>query len=106
MKTRNEFAFEFQKRLVPMVAEEVITSDAANMLTGMVSDLLADYALAVADQLVEKYLAWEQMNDGKDESLYSLGLRKAVDILIEIDPTMGNKELVDGYLKELEDEKE
>jgi hypothetical protein len=104
MKTRNEFAFEFQKQLMPMVAEEVLTEQAATMLAGMVSDLLADYALAVADQLVEKYLAWEEMSTEKDETLYSLGLRKAVDILIEIDPTMGNKELVDQYLKELEEE--
>jgi len=104
MKTRNEFAFEFQKKLMPMVVEEVLTEQAATMLAGMVSDLLADYALAVADQLVEKYLAWEEMSNDKDETLYSLGLRKAVDILIEIDPTMGNKELVDQYLKELEQE--
>jgi len=104
MKTRNEFAFEFQKQLMPMVAEEVLTEQAVTMLAGMVSDLLADYALAVADQLVEKYLAWEEINSGKDESLYSLGLRKAVDILIEIDPTAGSKEAAEKYLKELEEE--
>lgn len=102
MKTRNDFAFEFQKQLAPMVAEDILTSQAAHMMTAMVGDLLMDYADSLTDQIAEKYREWESRIGDDDPTLYTLGLRHAVDVITENDPTSKSKFTADEYLKEIE----
>lgn len=102
MQNRNDFAFEFQKQLMPMVAEDVLSSQAAHMITQMVAETLSQYAQAMADQLEEKYRSWEEVMEADDTSLYTLGLRHARDLLLEQDTNERAKTLATQYEKELE----
>jgi hypothetical protein len=109
MKTRNDFAFEFQKQLSPMVAENILTSQAAHMMTQIVADLLANYASSIQDQIQERYSEWEEKFGENDQTFYTLGLRHAGDIVTEDDPMLRARKLADEYQKEIDgdlDEKE
>lgn len=106
MKTRNDFAFEFQKQLAPMVAEEVLSSQVAHLITQMVAGTLSDYANSIAEQLEVRYREWEKLMDSSDQSLYTLGLRHARDLLLEQNFDERSATLATQYEKELEDESE
>lgn len=106
MQSRRDFAFEFQKRLAPMVAEEVISSDNASLVSQMVGDILDEYANALAMTLTERYKVWERSVGVNDDSLYSLGLRHATDLILEIDSTERAPVLAAQYERELESDNE
>jgi hypothetical protein len=80
--TPAEYAFEFQKQLAPMVAEEIISPTASTMITQMVGDLLLDFANDAASQIEERYREWELVMDENDKTLYTLGLRHAKDMIL------------------------
>lgn len=102
MKTRNDFAFEFQKQLAPMVTENVLTSQAAHLMTQMVADLLASYAVSIQEQIQERYSEWEEKFGDNDQTFYTLGLRHAGDIVTEDNPMIRARELADKYQKEID----
>jgi hypothetical protein len=106
MKTRNDFAFEFQKQLAPMVEEQVLSSQAAHLLTQMVGDMLVQYSNALTEQFAQRYRDWESRVGEDTTTLYSLGLRHATDIVLEIDGISEAKKTADAYLRELEELKE
>lgn len=97
---RLEVAFEFQKQLNPLVAEQVITAGAADMLVGMFSDLLIEYSDRVAEGLHGLARNWEAKVGPDDDRLYSLGIRHAVDYVYGYDAA----EKRNAELKEQEDE--
>lgn len=53
---------------------------------------LTEWRDAIASQLKEKATAWEQKMDDGDATLYSLGLRHAIDVVMNYDPTTDQKE--------------
>lgn len=87
VSVRSALAFEFQKSLLPMVAEQLIAPEAAVMLTEKVVEVLGDYSEEIAEKLRTMISEWESVMDEDDKTLYSLGLRRAVDIVLEKDPT-------------------
>lgn len=87
VSVRSALAFEFQKSLLPMVAEQLIAPEAAVMLTEKVVEALSDYSEEIAEKLRTMISEWESVMDEDDKTLYSLGLRRAVDIVLEKDPT-------------------
>lgn len=84
---RSSLAFEFQKSLLPMVAEQLIAPEAAVMLTEKVVEALESYGQEIAEKLQTMITDWESVMDEDDKTLYSLGLRRAVDVVLEKDST-------------------
>jgi hypothetical protein len=85
--TRNDAVFRFQKALLPMVAEQLIHTDAAAILIREMGDCLDLYREGLELELMRKINDWEGAMTERDTSLYSLGLRHAVDLITEFDPT-------------------
>jgi hypothetical protein len=85
--TRNDATFRFQKALFPMIAEQLIHADAAAILIREMGDCLDLYREGLELELMRKINEWETGMGEADHSLYSLGLRHAVDLITEFDPT-------------------
>jgi hypothetical protein len=101
VQIRNDLALDFQKKLSSSVSEDVLSSQVLHLLTQMVAETLTEYANLVAEKLEEKYRHWEDVMDGEDTSLYTLGLRHARDILLEQSTDDRAKVLAVQYEKEL-----
>lgn len=87
ISVRSALAFEFQKWLLPMVAEQMVAPEAAVILTDKVSEILEEYGQEIAGKLQSMITDWESVMDEDDKTLYSLGLRRAVDVVTERDST-------------------
>lgn len=46
---------------------------------------LAEWKDSIVLQLEKKIMHWDQIQDGKDDTLYTLGLRQAIDLLNNYD---------------------
>jgi hypothetical protein len=90
VKVREEQAFEFQKSLLHLQAEGFLSDEAAKLVTHLFNDNLDEYRVLIVDTLKEKIASWENGMGEDDKSLYSLGLRRAVDLIEESDPTEGS----------------
>jgi hypothetical protein len=53
---------------------------------------LAEWRNAIVSQLKDKATSWEEKMDDGDATLYSLGLRHAIDVVSNYDPTTDQKE--------------
>ena len=84
---KQDFAFEFQKSLLPMIAEELISPEGAVILTDKVTEMLDNYSEKIAEKLQTMISDWEAVMDEDDKTLYSLGLRRAVDVVLERNAT-------------------
>ena len=84
---KQEITFEFQKALLPMVAEQFITADGATVVVDKFIELLDKYSDEVAERLRSLATDWEAKMGENDKTLYSLGVRHAVDLVTEFDPT-------------------
>jgi hypothetical protein len=84
---RQEQAFEFQKSLMHLKAEGYLTEDAATRVAHLFVDHLDQYCTKVVDVIKEKVIVWEAGMGEDDKTLYSLGLRRAMDVITETDPT-------------------
>jgi acid phosphatase class B len=63
--------------LEPMLKDNINFDDVVDVI-----DLaLTEWKNSVVDQLVDKRLFWDKMNEGSDETLYTLGLRQAIDLI-------------------------
>lgn len=82
---RQEAAFEFQKALTPLVAEQFITHDGANVILDLFIEHFDRYLNSVEDTLIKMVKDWE-VKLLEDDTLYSLGLRHALDVLAGEDP--------------------
>lgn len=89
--TKREIAFEFQKGLAPLVAEGVLSKMAVPILMDMMTDALDQYTDSLIEMFNERIHDWES-KAYDDVTLYSLGLRHAVDYISGEDP--------DRYLSE------
>lgn len=90
--TKKEICFEFQKKLAPLVTEGVVTSMSVPIIVQMAIDALEQHSDSIIETLMERIKSWET-DVANDKTLYSLGLRHAVDILQEEDP---DRFLVEG----------
>lgn len=88
---KHEIAFEFQKGLTPLVAEGVVSQMAVPLLMAMVTDALDQHSDSLVDTFNRRIHDWES-KAVDDVTLYSLGLRHAVDLIMEENP--------DRFLKE------
>ena len=82
---KHEIAFEFQKGLTPLVAEGIVSQMAVPLLMAMVTDALDQHSDSLVDMFNERIRDWET-KAVDDVTLYSLGLRHAVDLILEEDP--------------------
>lgn len=83
--SKQEVAFEFQKSLKPLVAEQFLTSDGADQVLRLFLQHLDNYAEDLTSEIESQIKEWE-LRLPDDDSLYSLGMRHALDILTEQDP--------------------
>ncbi len=102
MKSRSDYALEFQRQLMAMTAEEIMSREIAELMVGTVADMLIRYSDELVEQMEIRQREWETKFGDDDKSFYSLGLRHAIDIVTGIDPTANSKATADAYLKELE----
>lgn len=84
---RKEQAFEFQKSLMHLQAEGYLSNEAATRVVHLFIENLDDYCRKVVEVLADKVSVWESGMGEDDKSLYSLGLRRAIDVITEFDPT-------------------
>jgi hypothetical protein len=54
---------------------------------------LTEWRDAIAEELHKKATTWETKMDDGDTTLYSLGLRHAVDLVLNYDPTIEQEEV-------------
>ena len=82
---KHEIAFEFQKALKPLVAEQFLTNDGAHVVLDMFIEHLDKFIESNEKILVKMIKDWE-VRLLEDDTLYSLGLRHALDVLAGEDP--------------------
>ena len=83
--TRQEAAFEFQKALRPLVAEGFLTDQGAAVVLDLFITHLDNYSDSIANTLEDMIRKWE-VNQFDDATLYSLGLRHALDVMDDMNP--------------------
>lgn len=93
---KQEITFEFQKSLIPMVAEQFVTSDGAAVIVDKFIEMLDRYSEEVAERLHSLAINWESRMGENDKTLYSLGVRHAIDVLTEKDPTTASTDEADS----------
>lgn len=84
---REQRVFEFQKSLMPLEAEGFLSSEASRQAVLLFKEHLDAYCDDLTDALRERVVIWESGMGEDDKSLYSLGLRRAIDLISETDPT-------------------
>lgn len=97
---KHEIVFEFQKAMTPLTAEGVVSDMATPVLIGLVSDALDQYSASIVATLNLRIQDWEK-KELEDPTLYSLGLRHAVDVILEDDPYERAAILAKQYEREL-----
>jgi len=70
-----------------MIAEQLLTPEAATILTERFVQLMESYSEEIADRFTLMIDEWESAMSEDDKTLYSLGLRRARDIVTESNPT-------------------
>lgn len=84
---RAELVAQFRKAMQPIIAEQLITADGAEVLTVIYDESLAKWEVSVVEALTNRIVQWGQTMDGiPDETLYTLGLRQAIDLVQGSDP--------------------
>lgn len=79
---RETLVAEFRKAMQPIVAEQLVTADGAEILISIYAESLAKWESAVAGALLGRVDEWDRVMDGTpDDTLYTLGLRQAIDLV-------------------------
>ena len=71
-----------------MVAEQLIAPEGAVILTDKLVEILENYGEELAGKLQTMITEWEAVMDEDDKTLYTLGIRRAVDVILEKDSTV------------------
>lgn len=89
---------QLESLLTYLVTNKEITTESSGLILTTINLELKNIQQSMEDQLNQKILDWELSMEEEDKSLYSLGLRHALDIVTGVIPT-------DPTPKPVEDEK-
>lgn len=90
-----DLADRLEGTLVDLVEKQEVSLEASGLILTTVNLELKNIQQSIIDDLQEKISSWEESMQEDDKSLYSLGLRHALDIVngvVPTDPSPGDQE--------------
>jgi len=87
MNNKKDLESEFMAYTSSLVGSGQITPDLATELFTVFKRITADRETYLVGGLTEKVLKWESVMGDEDKSLYTLGVRHAIDFIRGIEPT-------------------
>jgi hypothetical protein len=78
---------ELERLLMYLVNNKEITMESSGLILTTINLELKNIQQSMEDQLNQKILDWELAMGEEDKSLYSLGLRHALDVVTGVIPT-------------------
>lgn len=79
---REELVAQFRKAMQPIIAERLVTADGAEVLSTIYDEFLSEWEDYVVEVLNNRIEVWNRVMDGTpDDTLYTLGLRQAIDLV-------------------------
>lgn len=85
---RKDFDTELRSFITDLVGRSAVPAENATEIYSYLKKLIADREEYLVEGLVEKVTNWESTMGEEDKSLYSLGLRHAIDFIRGIEPTV------------------
>ena len=80
---RSEIKQRFQERITGLIMDGSIQADKAPDLVSFFSEVLVEREEYLVAQLAELVTDWENSMGDEDKTLYTLGIRRAIDVIRE-----------------------